>query len=93
MLKKKIISNINIIPDKKDEDFEENTIESDAKKEIIDEKIFSTQYLKRNELNVNLIYFDLKMTNKENYNYFNNLKVDVVGGFHSTDNLIIFKII
>ena len=31
------------------------------------------------------------MTNKENYKYFNHLKVDVVGGFHSTDDLNILK--
>ena len=87
----KISSNINLISDEKEEKFKENIIEPDIKKEIVDEKIFSSQYLKRNELNVNLIYFDLKMTNKENYFYFNNLKVDVVGGFHSTDDLNILQ--
>jgi len=43
--------------------------------------------LKRNKLNVNLIHFDLKITNKENYSYFNNFKVDVIGGFYAIDDL------
>ena len=47
--------------------------------------------IKRDELNINLIHFDLNMTNGENYRYFNNFKVDVVGGFHAMDNVNIFK--
>ena len=31
------------------------------------------------------------MTNKENYNYYNKLKIDVVGGFHAIDDLNILK--
>ena len=31
------------------------------------------------------------MTNGENYRYFNNFKVDVVGGFHAMDDINIFK--
>ena len=56
---------------------------NDTKKDLpIDENEFNTKYLKREELHVNLIYFDSNMTNKENYIYFNDFKVDVVGGFH-----------
>jgi hypothetical protein len=47
--------------------------------------------LKRIELNVNLIYFDSNLTNKENFRYFNDFKVDVVGGFHGIDDLNILK--
>jgi len=56
-----------------------------------DKDEFYKKYLKRDELNVNLIYFDLNMKNKENYRYFNKLKVDVVGGFHAIDNLDILE--
>ena len=52
---------------------------------------FDMNLIQRNELYINLIYFDSKMTNKENYIYFNNFKVDVVGGFHAIDNLNIFE--
>ena len=45
----------------------------------------------RDELYVNLIHFDYNMTNRENYIYYNNFKVDVVGGFHAIDDLVIFK--
>ena len=31
------------------------------------------------------------MTNSENYNYLNKLKIDVVGGFHAIDDLDILK--
>ena len=47
--------------------------------------------IKRDELNVNLIHFDSKMTNPENYQYFNNFKVDVVGGFYAIDDINIFR--
>ena len=52
---------------------------------------FDMSLIQRNELYINLIYFDSKMTNVENYTYYNNFKVDVVGGFHAIDNLNIFK--
>ncbi len=52
---------------------------------------FDLSLLKRNELHVNLIHFDKNMTNPENYGYYNNFKVDVVGGFLAMDNLDIFK--
>ena len=48
---------------------------------------FDLSLLKRNELYVNLIHFDLNITNNENYKYYNDFKVDVVGGFHAIDNL------
>ena len=43
--------------------------------------------IKENELNVNLIHFDLKIKNKENYEYFNNFKINVVGDYHNIDDL------
>ena len=52
---------------------------------------FDLSLLKRDELNVNLIHFDSRMTNSENYGYYNKLKVDVVGGFHAIDDLEILK--
>ena len=63
--------------------------ENESKKSFND--LSYQNLLKRDELNVNLIYFDLKMTNKENYQYFNNFKVDVVGGFHAIDDLNILQ--
>ena len=47
--------------------------------------------IKRNELYVNLIHFDSNITNCENYEYFNNFKVDVVGGFYAIDDINIFR--
>ena len=52
---------------------------------------FDLSLIKRNELYVNLIHFDLNMTNKQNYQYYNNFKVDVVGGFLAMDNLDMFQ--
>ena len=52
---------------------------------------FDMNLIQRDELYINLIYFDSKMTNKENYIYFNNFKVDVVGGFHAIEDLNIFE--
>ena len=48
---------------------------------------FDLSLLKRNELYVNLIHFDTNICNSENYRYYNNFKVDVVGGFQAIDNL------
>ena len=53
---------------------------------------FDLSLLKRNELNVNLIHFDLNIRSKENFEYYNHFKVDVVGGFIAIDNLSILKI-
>ena len=52
---------------------------------------FDMSLIKREELNVNLIHFDRNMTNFENYGYFNNFKVDVVGGFYAIDDINIFR--
>ena len=52
---------------------------------------FDIKLLKRDELYVNLIHFDVNMTNGENYKYFNKFKNDVVGGFHAIDDLNILK--
>ena len=48
---------------------------------------FDINLIKRDKLYVNLIYFDLKMTNKENYDYYIKFKIDVVGGFQAIDDL------
>ena len=48
---------------------------------------FDLDLIKRDKLNINLIYFDLNMTNKENYDYYIKFKIDVVGGFHAIDDL------
>ena len=84
------ISTSNISITKKDE-LNEIKDEIDEKKELDNETLFSTKYLKRNELNVNLIHFDLNMTNYENYIYYNDFCVDVVGGFHAIDDLSILQ--
>jgi hypothetical protein len=61
-------------------------------KDEIDLKIgFDMNLIKRDELYVNLIHFDLKMTNSENYDYYNKFKVNVVGGFYAIDDLNILK--
>ena len=61
-------------------------------KNEIDLKIgFDINLIKRDELYVNMIHFDSKMTNKENYDYYNNFKVNVVGGFYAIDDLNILK--
>lgn len=52
---------------------------------------FEMKLIKRNELYVNLIHFDSNITNCENYEYFNNFKVDVVGGFYAIDDINIFR--
>ena len=52
---------------------------------------FDLGLLKRDKLYVNLIHFDSNLTNEENYHYFCKFKVDVVGGYHSIDNLEILK--
>ena len=52
---------------------------------------FDLSLLKRNKLYVNLIHFDSKITNKENYDYYCKFKVDVVGGYHAIDDLEILK--
>ena len=50
------------------------------KNEKSEDIVFDLNLIKRNELNINLIYFDLNITNKENYDHYNNFKIDVVGG-------------
>ena len=52
---------------------------------------FDLNLIKRDELRINLIHFDPNMTNKENYEYFNKFKVDVVGGFYAMDDVNIFQ--
>ena len=45
----------------------------------------------RDDIYVNLIYFDLKMINPENYEYYNTFKFDFDGGFFAIDDLQILK--
>ena len=52
---------------------------------------FDLNLIKRDELKVNLIYFDLNMTSKENYEYYNRFKIDVVGGFYAIDDIDVLK--
>jgi len=52
---------------------------------------FDLSLLKRNELYVNLIYFDENINNRENYRYYNNFNIDVVGGFQGIDKLDLFE--
>ena len=52
---------------------------------------FNLSLVIRNKLYVNLIYYDLNIISPENFNYYNKLKVDVVGGFHAMDNIDMFK--
>ena len=52
---------------------------------------FNVELAVRKELLINLIHFDAKMTNCENYRYYNNFKVDVVGAFYAIDDIEIFK--
>ena len=68
------------------DDLKEQNGEEEAK-----ELGFDLNLLKRRELNINLIHFDKNMTNPENYGYYNNFKVDVVGGFLAMDELNMFK--
>ena len=46
-------------------------------------------YLKENELNVNLIHFDLNINSNENYKYLNKFTINVIGDFKAIDDLSI----
>ena len=52
---------------------------------------FDLSLIKRDELKVNLFYFDSNLTNEENYEYYNKFKIDVVGGFYAADDLDVLK--
>ena len=46
----------------------------------------------RQELKINLIYFDDKITkSKKSYDYYKQFKVNVVGGFYASDEIDIFR--
>ena len=68
-----------------------DNLKEESKSEIAKKIGFDMNLIKRHELNINLIYFDDNMTNGENYRYFNNFKVDVVGDFQAMNNINIFK--
>ena len=60
--------------------------------QIVGENIgFDLNLLKRNELYVNLIHFDQNMLNSENYRYYSNFKVDVIGGFQAIPEIEMLK--
>ena len=52
---------------------------------------FDANLVKRDELYINLIHFDKNMINNENYKYYNDFKINVVGGFYAIDDLDILK--
>ena len=68
-----------------------DNLKEESKTPIAKKVGFNMNLIKRDELNINLIHFDLNMTNGENYKYFNNFKVDVVGGFYAMDDVNIFQ--
>jgi hypothetical protein len=68
-----------------------DNLKEESKRKLAQKIGFDMNLIKRDELNINLIHFDLHMTNEENYSYFNKFKVDVVGGFHAMDDINIFK--
>ena len=68
-----------------------DNLKEESKSQIAKKIGFDMELIERDELNINLIHFDLNMTNGENYRYLNNFKVDVVGGFHAMDDLKILK--
>ena len=65
---------------------------NEQKEIIIDKEIFDKKNLIRNELYLNLIYFDLKLENNENYKYLNRFKYYVIGYFQGINDLTIFQI-
>ena len=75
-----------------DKEFDKKKLQEEAlidklKKEQNKKIGFDLSLLKRDELHVNLIHFDLKITYKENYEFYNKFKVDVVGGYLAMDNI------
>jgi hypothetical protein len=83
--------NKNVIKLEQIKTIKEKNISNDENITIDNADELFKKYLKRDELYVNLIFFDLKMTNKDNYRYFNQFKIDVVGGFHAIDDLNILE--
>ena len=68
-----------------------NEIIHEQKEIIIDKDIFDKNNLIRNELYLNLIYFDLKLERNENYKYLNRFNLDVIGYYHAINDLTIFQ--
>lgn len=61
-------------------------------KEIDLEIGFDTKILQREELNINLIYYDEELTTSlDSYNYYKQFKVNVVGGFFAYDEIEFYK--
>lgn len=93
IVKKKIEIYVESIKDDMIKFFEE-TKKLDSNKTQISENDpigFIKKNLKRNELYINLIYFDKNIGYQENYIYFNQFKIDVVGGFYTIDDLIMLQ--
>ena len=59
---------------------------------FIKDKIFSLEGIERRKelFHLNLIHYDENMKNSENIDYYKRFKLNVVGGFHATDNFEIF---
>ena len=64
--------------------------DDDSKKQKNASEYLQTK-LKNNELNVNLIHFDLNIASPENYLYYNDFNINVVGDFIAIDNLDILQ--
>ena len=69
-----------------------DNLKEESKTSIAKKIGFDMNLIKRDELNINLIHFDFNLTNAQNYEYFSNFKVDVVGGFYAMDDINIFKL-
>ena len=67
-----------------------NYFENNERKEIKVSEYIKNK-LKKNELNVNLIHFDINLMSIENYFYFNEFKVNVVGDFLRIDDYSILE--
>ena len=67
-----------------------NYFENNERKEIKVSEYIKNK-LKKNELNVNLIHFDINPMSIENYFYFNEFKVNVVGDFLRIDDYSILE--
>ena len=76
-----------------DENLKDGMIDffEDGSKKQKNESEYIQNKLKNIELNVNLIHFDLNIASPENYLYYNEFKINVVGDFIAIDNLDILQ--
>ena len=68
-------------------------LQEDSKLKENREEFFKNfdKLLPKNDLFVNMIYYNSQMANDENYIYYNLFKNDVIGEFFAIDNLEVFK--